>query len=170
MEEEQEKKVEMLKIRKGFGRTTYLFVSKMAVEEHVEPAFGERLDIRLVKRLADLGYARRRRAKWGGTSKRMSAYMRLWPSLFQRNRVEVAPGYGLHRFLSSICPPKFRERELDALHADALVLYCETLKRGDKWGARRVRWSMTGWMLSAVFGGAVAALGSILTGKYKSPK
>lgn len=85
-------------------------------------------------------------------------------------RLEVAPGYGLYDFLSSICPPHFRERELDALHADAIQLYLEKLQAGDNWGAWRVKWAMRGWLLWTVFGGAAGALLSVITGKSKPSK
>ncbi|MCK4135732.1 hypothetical protein [Ralstonia pseudosolanacearum] len=86
------------------------------------------------------------------------------------HKIEIAPGFRLHRLLGHICPPAFRERELDALHADALALYLEKLAAGDKWGALSVKWAMRGWLLWTVFGGAVSAFVSILTGKQKSSK
>jgi len=88
----------------------------------------------------------------------------------QIKKIETAPGYGLHRFLASICPKTFRERELDALHADAIALYLERLDEDDKWGAWRVKWSMRGWMLWTVFGGALTAVMAMVLGKRKSSK
>lgn len=90
--------------------------------------------------------------------------------LGDRYRIEIAPGYSLHRLLGSICPPAFRERELDALHADAVALYLEKLVEGDKWGALRVKWAMRGWLLWTVFGGAVNAVVSLIMGKHKPSK
>lgn len=87
-----------------------------------------------------------------------------------RRKIEIAPGYRLLRVLGSICPPSFRERELDALHADAIELYVEKLDAGDKWGAWRVKWSMRGWMLWTVFGGAAGAVFSMVMGKHKPSK
>lgn len=85
-------------------------------------------------------------------------------------RLETAPGYRLHRFLGSVCPPAFRKRELDALHADAIELYLEKLNAGDKWGAWRVKWSMRGWMLWTVLGGAAGAVISMVMGKHRASK
>lgn len=82
--------------------------------------------------------------------------------------LEIAPGFKLHSFLTSICPKAFSERELDALHADAIELYYEKLQAGDKWGAMRVRWSMRGWMLWTVFGGLISGLFAMVHGKHKS--
>lgn len=82
--------------------------------------------------------------------------------------LEIAPGFKLHSFLTSICPKAFSERELDALHADAIELYYEKLQAGDKWGAIRVRWSMRGWMLWTVFGGFISGLFAMVRGKHKS--
>ena len=82
--------------------------------------------------------------------------------------LEIAPGFKLHSFLTSICPKAFSERELNALHADAIELYYEKLQAGDKWGAMRVRWSMRGWMLWTVFGGFISGLFAMVRGKHKS--
>jgi hypothetical protein len=84
--------------------------------------------------------------------------------------LEIAPGFGLLRFLGSVVPRSFRERELDALHADAIELYFEKLDARDKWGAWRVKWSMRFWMLWSVFGGALGAAVSMLIGKQQPSK
>lgn len=86
------------------------------------------------------------------------------------SKIEIAPGFGLLRFLGSIVPRSFRERELEALHADAIELYFEKLEAGEKWAALRVKWSMRAWMLWTVFGGAAGAVFSMLVGKHKSSK
>ncbi|MES2938371.1 MAG: hypothetical protein V4864_11855 [Pseudomonadota bacterium] len=83
-------------------------------------------------------------------------------------KVEVAPGFKLHGFLTSICPKEFSERVLDALLADSIELYFEKLDAGDHWGAQRVRWSMRGWMLWAVFGGAITGAFSMFRREKKS--
>lgn len=83
-------------------------------------------------------------------------------------KLEIAPGFKLHNFLTSICPKAFSERELDALHADSIELYFEKLNAGDEWGAMRVRCCMHAWMIWAVFGGAVSGIFAMIRGKYKS--
>ncbi|WP_156955422.1 hypothetical protein [Polaromonas glacialis] len=84
------------------------------------------------------------------------------------SKLEIAPGYRLHNFLSSICSKAFSERELDALHADSIELYYEKLKAGDEPGAVRVRYSMHVWMIWAVIGGAITGIFSMVRGKQKS--
>lgn len=83
-------------------------------------------------------------------------------------KLEIAPGFKMLNFLSSICPKAFRERELDALHADSIELYFEKLRAGDKWGAKRVAIAMRFWMLWTVVGGVVTGVFSMIRGKQKS--
>ena len=83
-------------------------------------------------------------------------------------KLEIAPGFKLHNFLTSICPKAFSERELDALHADSVELYCEKLRAGDIWGAKRVAILMRFWMLWTVLGGVVTGVFSMIRGKQKS--
>jgi len=102
------------------------------------------------------------------SAKNVSAFRDIYPLPKPKTKkIEIAPAYGLYRFLGSICPKALRERELDALLADSLQLYFEKLEEGDEWGAWRVKWSMRGWLLWAVFGGAATALTAMLLGKRK---
>lgn len=90
------------------------------------------------------------------------------PSAKKAPKLEIAPGFKLHNFLTSICPKSFSERELDALHADSVELYCERLRAGDIWGAKRVAISMRFWLLWTVLGGVVTGVFSMIRGKQKS--
>lgn len=82
-----------------------------------------------------------------------------------RVTIERAPGYQLLGFLSKVCPKRFVERELSALHADGIASYYERLDAGDVRGAKLIKWSMRGWMLWAVIGGAVSSILRVFTGK-----
>lgn len=70
-------------------------------------------------------------------------------------RLEVAPGFALHHWLSSVCPRSFKENVLDELLSTGTLMYQEALARGDEIAARNVRWAMRLWMLKAVLGGFV---------------
>ncbi|MFS2035336.1 hypothetical protein ACEN8I_15045 [Polaromonas sp. CT11-55] len=70
-------------------------------------------------------------------------------------KIEIAPGYGLLRFLGHFCSKKFRERVLEALHAESIAEYQEALKRKDKAGAISARYRMYVSMVRTVFGGAI---------------
>ena len=61
-------------------------------------------------------------------------------------KVEVAPGFKLHGWLSSLCPRSFKENVLDECLATGTLMYQEKLAEGDEKGARRVRWAMRFWM------------------------
>ncbi len=85
-----------------------------------------------------------------------------------RVKIERAPCYQLLGFLSKVCPKRFVERELSALHADGLESYYERLDAGDSRGAAVIKWSMHGWILWAVMGGAVSSILRAFTGKTQS--
>lgn len=69
--------------------------------------------------------------------------------------LEIAPGFALHKWLSSFCPRTFTENVLDELLSTGTLMYQEALARGDVSAARNVRWAMRFWMLKAVLGGFV---------------
>lgn len=77
------------------------------------------------------------------------------PGNRRKVNVEVAPGFKLHGWLSSLCPRRFKENVLDECLATGTLMYQEKLAEGDEKGARRVRWAMRFWMLRAAFGGFV---------------
>lgn len=77
-------------------------------------------------------------------------------------KVEIAPGFALHRWLGTFCPRRFRENVLDELLATGTMMYQEALAEGDVAAARRIRWAMRFWMLKAVFGGFVTGAFSLL--------
>lgn len=85
-----------------------------------------------------------------------------------RIKIERAPGYQMFSFLAKVCPKRFVDRELSALHADGIAAYNERLDAKDFRGAAMVKWSMRGWMLWAVVGGAVSSFLRIFTGKAQS--
>lgn len=70
-------------------------------------------------------------------------------------KLEIAPGFKLHGWLSSLCPPTFKENVLDECLAEGTRLHQERLAAGDLKGARRVRWAMRWWMVRAVGGGFI---------------
>jgi hypothetical protein len=84
-------------------------------------------------------------------------------------KLEVAPGFKLHGFLTSLCPKSFNENVLDEYLAAGTMLYQERLSMGDKRGAQRVRWAMRVWLLRAVFGGFITGAFLLITQFRKSP-
>lgn len=81
-------------------------------------------------------------------------------------KLEIAPGFQLHGWLSSICPRSFKENVLDECLAEGTRMYQEMLVAGDLKGAKRVRWAMRFWMLRAVFGGFVTGA-LLLWGRFR---
>lgn len=77
-------------------------------------------------------------------------------------RIEIAPGFALHRWLSSCCPRSFKVNVLDELLATGTFMYQEALAEGDLVAARRIKWAMRFWLLRAVFGGFVTGAFSLL--------
>lgn len=77
------------------------------------------------------------------------------PTTKKKVKLEVAPGFKLHGWLSSVCPPSFKENVLDECLAEGTRMYQDMLAAKDFKGAKRVRWAMRFWMLRAVFGGFV---------------
>lgn len=82
-------------------------------------------------------------------------------------RIEIAPGYRLHGFLSTLFPKSFTEKFLDELLGDGEVLYQERLAARDYAGAARVKWAMRFWMLKACFGGTITAVIALFTGGHR---
>ncbi len=76
--------------------------------------------------------------------------MKRMPPTTARLAVEIAPGFGLHRWLSSCCPRSFKENVLDELLATGTLMYQEALAERNYSAARRVRWAMRFWMLRAM--------------------
>lgn len=69
-------------------------------------------------------------------------------------KIEVAPGFGTLNFLGHFCQKNFRERVLEALHAEATEDYFEAVKRGDMVRAQYVKRMMHIWMVAAMVRGA----------------
>lgn len=59
-------------------------------------------------------------------------------------------------FLGEHCPPKFRERVLEALHAEATEAYFEAIKAGNHRHAKRIKRMIKVWLIWAVVGGLLA--------------
>lgn len=77
-------------------------------------------------------------------------------------KLDIAPGFKLHRWLSSCCPRSFKENVLDELLASGTFMYQEALAEGDVSAAQRIRYMMRFWMLRAVFGGFITGAFSLL--------
>jgi len=88
----------------------------------------------------------------------------------KHQKIEVAPGFQLYGFLTSIVPKKFAERELAGMFADAQADYLERLAAGDFKAAKRIRYSMLTWMLWTVSGGSIGLVASAVFGKSKLTK
>jgi len=83
-------------------------------------------------------------------------------------QIEIAPGFGMLHFLGHFCQKNFRERVLEALHAEALADYQEALKRGDLVRATTVKRMMHFWMVWAMIGGVISWVGGKLSLKIGS--
>lgn len=82
--------------------------------------------------------------------------------------IERVPGFGLRDFLGHFSRRNFRERVIEATHAELVEQYQETLASGDEKRAAIQKRMIVGWLLVATFKGAVASLISKLSFKVAS--
>jgi hypothetical protein len=71
-------------------------------------------------------------------------------------KIELAPGFALRDFLGHFCQKKFRERVLEALHAEAIADYQEAIANGNEIRAKSIRRMINVWLVMAMFGGMLA--------------
>jgi hypothetical protein len=74
----------------------------------------------------------------------------------ERTMIERVPGFGLRDFLGHFCQKKFRERVLEALHAEAIADYQDAIANGNKTRANYIRKMINLWLLWAMFGGLLS--------------
>ena len=84
-------------------------------------------------------------------------------------RIEVAPGFGFCRFLGHVCPKKYRERVLEAFHAEATKDYFDALKSQDHVRARMIKLCMYPQMAWQVLGALLSQLFAAVCGKFGKP-
>lgn len=79
--------------------------------------------------------------------------------------VEVAPGFRFLKYCKYFCSKKFVERELAALHADAVENYYEALATGSKKEQFIAKYMIYIWMLGAIAGGLITSIAGFLLKK-----
>jgi hypothetical protein len=83
-------------------------------------------------------------------------------------KIERVPGFGLVEFLGHFSRQNFRERVLEATHADLIAQYEESLALGNEKRARIQKRMIVVWLLIATFKGALLGLLSKLSLKSVS--
>lgn len=139
----------IVQVKKLGGGTSesVIYLSREAHVDHLHPE-----NVRRVEWLRDADVI------FDMTEGRVVSHLVLAPPHKKRKakaKLEIAPGFKLHGWLSSVCPRTFRENVLDECLAEGTRLHQEKLAAGDLKGARRVRWAMRWWMVRAVAGGFI---------------
>lgn len=76
--------------------------------------------------------------------------------VLERTMIEQVPGFGLRDFLGHFCQKKFRERVLEAVHAEAIADYQDAIANGNKTRAKYIRKMIHVWLLWAMLGGLLS--------------
>jgi hypothetical protein len=76
-----------------------------------------------------------------------------------------APGFTFCRLIGHICSKTYRERVLEAFHAEVITDYTDALATGDLARARMIRICMYPQMAWQVFGALISQLASAVHGK-----
>lgn len=75
---------------------------------------------------------------------------------FVKPQFEVPPGFKLAKFLGDHCPKNFRERVIEALHAENTEAYFQAVKTGDTAREKRIKRMMKYWLIWATISGVVS--------------
>ena len=86
------------------------------------------------------------------------------------SQIEVAPGYGLCEFLGGFFRKSFREKVLEAVHAEMIAEYHEELASGNLVRAKRIRRMIPFWLLWSAIGGAIISLAGKFSFKVGGPR
>lgn len=81
-------------------------------------------------------------------------------------RLDRAPGFAFCRLIGHICPKRYRERVLEAFHAEVIADYTDALAKGDLARARMINICMYPQMTWQVFGALISQLASAVYGKF----
>lgn len=156
------KKQIKLKLKDGSGRT-FIFGGDNKFDEVRDLTNKLIFQAKMIKAIATTEMPDEASGELGDAKVNSSIQHKVLSSLEARKTevIERVPGFGLRDFLGNFCHKNFRERVLEALHAEAIADYQEALASGNKNRAKYIRKMIPLWLLLSMFGGLI----SWITGK-----